>query len=240
MLNYLGLTIGNFWLYDVYNFNIKTSTQADSVISIMNMPLYGFCFNINGKLVKIRSNNDSTFIWTGNNYYHNQRVIFAKFNPNINDSWQAWDTCFIMLNTKLPFLDIDGDSILDTIIFRPSIAKVESINPIFVKLHLHSKIILTGNYLDSINQTEVLTYSYIANFGLIRMFQDSLYQTYYKNSFTWTNKIPILSGKILSSISISEKIENKKLIKGTYDITGRKVNNTRRGIYIIDGKKVFK
>jgi len=236
MLDYLGLIIGNYWIYDVYNFNIKISTQNDSVISIVNMPIYGFCFNINGKLVKIRSNNDSSFIWTGNNYYHNQRVIFGKFNPNLNDNWQAWDTCFIRLNIKIPFIDIDGDSILDTIIFKPSLAKVENLNPIIVKIQLKSKIITTSNYLDSINQTEILTYSYKPYFGLIKIFQDSIYQTYYKNNFSWANKIPILSGKILSSSNLNEKTNiNSKI--GYYDVLGRKINKPKKGIYIINGKK---
>jgi len=39
-----------------------------------------------------------------------------RVGANVGDTWQAWDTCAVPLNTKVPIGDVDGDTVPDTAI----------------------------------------------------------------------------------------------------------------------------
>ncbi len=235
MLSYLGLSVGNFWDYRVIPWG---NNERDSVVATYNLPLYGSCTDIYGKIAKVYVNRDtlldSTFIWYGNNYFHSPLYRFAKYNPYIGDTWEAWNDCLLPLNTKIPFIDMDMDGITDTIIYRPSQANVESLNDTVstitgnVKLSLRLKylIILTSAFSpDSVMFVEVRRFYYKPFFGITKEMWDSTYQTVYYGSSSYPVSYPVGTGKEIILIGVSETTKHLRKTKGfMYDISGRRTS----------------
>lgn len=235
MLTYLGLSIGNFWDYMRIPWG---DSERDSVKQTYNLPLYGSCADMYGKIAKVYIKRDtfldSTFIWYGNNYFHNSFYRFAKVNPSIGNTWEAWNDCVIPLNTKIPFMDMDMDGITDTIIYIPSLASVESLSDtvstitgnIRVSLRLKYLIIFTSPFPpDSVMFVEVRRFYYKPFFGITREMWDSTYQTIYYGSSSYTASYPVGVGREILLTAVSEKVKGLNKTKGViYDISGRRTN----------------
>ncbi len=238
---YLGLYAGNFWDY----VRIPSGQpERDSVKSIYDLPLYGSCTDISGKLVKLSVVRDtvldSSFVWAGDGYYHDLQYRFAKYGATVGDTWEAWNDCLLPMNTPVPVPDIDRDSVSDTIIYRPSTATVESTNAVVggmdgnvkVVLVLHSKMVMTSPLSpDSLLITEYRSYYYVPDFGITKVMFDSVETVVYKGSFSYSGTSPVGSGKVLSSLGISERVRpnpNGEVVGPTYDVSGRRTERKGR------------
>ncbi len=239
MLTYLGLSVGNFLDYVRVP---SGSPERDSVEAVYPLPVYGACTDLSGKLVKVRilrdTTVDSTFIWAGDEYYHNPLHRFAKYNISLGDSWGAWNDCILPLNTPVPVPDVDRDSIADTIIYRPSTAVVESTDAVVegiggnvkVVLVLNSKLITTSSMSpDSTLMTEYRTYYYVPDFGITKVMWDSTAMTVFFGSFSNTGTMPVGVGKVIRALSVEEDgLTELEVPAGPfYDVSGRRT--TRKG-----------
>lgn len=239
IMTYLALNVGNFWNYTLIPI---MSPEKDSVQSVFNLPIYGTCADISGKMAKLRirrdTTSDSTFIWYGNGYFFKDMYRFAKENPYLGETWEAWNNCMILLNTKIPFVDIDMDGIVDTIIYRPSNASVVSLDDTVSSITGNIKVVSRLNYIiiltsslspDSIGTVEVRSFYYKPYFGITKEFWDSTYQRIYVGGFSYDISYYVGVGKVINLTATRELVENKHLkIKETYDISGRKADKNFR------------
>ena len=241
MLAYLGLSAGNFWDY------VRIpggQPERDSVKAIYNLPLYGSCTDVSGKMVKLAITHDtvldSALVWAGDGYYHDLQYRFAKYNAATGDTWEAWNDCLLPMNTPVPVPDLDRDSVSDTIIYRPSTAVVESTDAVVgsmggnikVVLTLHSKVVMTSSLSpDSLLLTEYRSYYYVPDFGITKVMLDSVETVVYKGSFSYSGTSPVGRGKVLSSLGINERLRaspDKEYDGPTYDVSGRRTDRNGR------------
>ncbi len=239
IMTYLALSVGNFWNYILIP---SMSFEKDSVESVFNLPIYGTCADISGKMAKLSiirdTTTDSTFIWYGNGYFYKDMYRFAKENPYLGETWEAWNDCVIPLNTRIPFVDFDMDSIVDTVIYRPSNASVVSLNDTVSSITGNIKVVSRLNYIiiltsslspDSISTVEVRSFYYKPYFGITKEFWDSTYQTIYRGIFSYDISYYVGIGKEINLTEVREFVERKHLkIKEIYDISGRRTNRNFR------------
>jgi len=236
----MGLVLGNVWNYRLIP---SGGYERDSVENVQSLPILGTCMDISGKLVKIGITRDtlrdSIFIWAGNGYYHHLLYRFAKYNPALGETWEAWNDCLLTLGTPVAVGDIDGDSLADTVIYRPSEATVESLDAVVggmpgnikVVLSLHQKITLTSSMSpDSMLVTEFRSYYYKPAFGITREILDSVTTRIFYGSFANDLTTPVGMGKEIVSVGVSENVRSSPPTTEStfYDKAGRRTEGKGR------------
>ncbi len=240
MLLYMGLQAGNWWDYRLIP---SGNHERDSVEWVFPLPTLGKCSDLSGQIVRIGifrdTVYDSTFMWVGNGYYHTLFHRFAKYNAVLGDTWEAWNTCLIPLDTPLAVVDMDMDSITDTLVYRSSTARVESTDEVVaglggnvkVVLSLNQKIVFTSLLSpDSTLITEYRSYYYKPHFGITRVMLDSIRTVAYYGSFSLDNTLTVGSGKEIVPVAVDEGRVVRKDVRNQplYDKAGRRTR--RRGL----------
>ncbi len=257
MLGYLGISSGAFWDYYLSGLMYGSGTERDSVLLVLNVPgLIGRCvfwsFIPWASIKRVTSSSfgssiETTFVYfRTDNIYANGRLMFMKYNPYLGESWEAWDTCFIPLNLKVPIGDLDMDGIWDTIWARSSIAQVESLNAgvytVTISPLKYGVWLSRSSYLfDSIVVWEYYRFKFIPYVGKVEEHLDSQKWRYYRSGSSFDMPVWDVYHKVITT-SITESIRNLQVKEeSVYSLDGRKLGRSlpkRKGIYILrSGKK---
>lgn len=264
-LDYIGVTDGNFWDYVITGWLYGSGTERDSIILVGVTPdTLGTCVFIGGLPgadYQVFMNTDSTgptydtgFIYFRQGYdnlYGFDGIMPMKYTPSLGDFWEAWDTCLIPLNTRLPIGDVDGDMIVDSLWVSSSRSVVYSISSSNISVKISplkyaawASSLYSSYNIDSIVIWDYYRFVFTENFGKIEEHLDSERLRYYMFGYTIIDTtLGDLYHKVLSSFSVSEvKYENGGSYRYIYDITGRayRALPNRKGVYFLVGDKTRK
>lgn len=259
-LDWLGIVTGNYWDYTITGELWGSGTERDSVFLVGTTPdTLGTCVFVGGlpganyQVDRTTDSTSGTGVDTGfiyfrqgyDNLYGDGGAMVMKYMPSLGNSWEAWDTCFISLNTKLPIGDIDGDTVVDSLWVRSSNTRVSGvsadtfttvISPLKYVVWISS--LYTRYGVDSIVIWDYYRYKFVANFGKIEEHLDSERIRYYIGAFlvldtTFRN----LYHKFINTTSTKEYTQ-PVITNSTYVYTasgrfaGKAIPN-RKGVYFV-------
>ena len=192
-LSWLGYVDGAHWEYDISGSAYGNGHVSDSVIGIITTDSVGSCYKPGTEVafwVSVGTTDssaidDTSFTYFDGTLYSEGGVMVAKYNPDSGDTWEAWDTCLTLLNSRFPIGDIDNDSTVDTAWLLPSTTVVTNItsselataiSPLQIRLWASS---LSSYMIDSIALNEFDRHVFQINFGKVETHTDSTEAIYY-------------------------------------------------------------
>lgn len=257
-LDWLGLALGNYWDYDITGDMWGNGTERDSVLDVgTTSDTVGSCVFTGGlpiafyQLDRTTDSASGTTVDTGfiyfrqgyDNLYGDGGIMVMKYMPSLGNSWEAWDTCFIPLNTRLPIGDVDGDAVVDSLWVRSSNTQVSAVSAdTFTTVISPLKYVAwlsSFTVVDSIVIWDYYRFKFVENFGKTEEHLDSERIRFYMYGMpiidtTLTN---IYHKVIRSTISVEEY--SKPVITNNayvYTSSGRfagKFIPNRKGVYFV-------
>lgn len=259
-LDWLGIVAGNYWDYTITGNLWGSGTERDSVFLVGITPdTLGTCVFVGGlpganyQIDRTTDSASGTTVDTGfiyfrdgyDNLYGDGGVMVMKYMPSLGDSWEAWDTCLIPLDTKFSIGDVDGDMVADTLWVHSSNTRVSAvsadtfttvISPLKYVVWISSLFTTYG--VDSTVVWDYYRYKFVANFAKIEEHLDSERAVYYIGALpvldtTFRN----LYHKVITSASTKEYTQ-PVITNSTYVYTasgrfaGGAIPN-KKGVYFV-------
>ena len=195
-LSWLGYVDGASWDYTLSGWFYGNGSTTDSVIAVGTIDSVGTCYKPGTEIafwVSVGTSdsgaiNDTTFTYFDGTLYGEGGVMVAKYNASTGDSWEAWDTCLIALNSRFPIGDIDGDATVDSAWVTSSQATVATATSTDLAVNVFPLIVnvwassLVSYGVDRIEIKEYDRHIFRINFGKMATHTDSVEYIYYSGS----------------------------------------------------------
>jgi len=253
-LSWLGYVAGAAWDYTLSGGLYGNGSTHDSVLAVMPYDTIGTCYKPGTQVaawVSIGTAdsgaiNDTSFTYFDGTLYGEGGVMVAKYNAASGDTWEAWDTCLLALNTRFPIGDVDGDATVDSAWVVSSQATVDAatstnlavgIYPLNIRVWASA---FTSYGVDSIVIKEYDRHIFRINYGKVGTHTDSVRYTYIAGSAPVLDTLfPDFYHKVMN-VSVSERpsvgYSVLTLRDGVVDVTY--VGNYTLSIYSSTGRLV--
>lgn len=246
--NYLGGSVGNWYLYNLTGTAYGNGTSKDSIFllnyfSLPNCPSENPLVALRKEYIVSDSfpngRTDTTFLYVrSDSSVDYGGIIVYRIGYN---NWEGVDTCIIGFNTPIAIPSFDDDSIPDTLYLRPSPANLisKTADTVYSKVQLKYKIKNTGTIqgfqVDSITSEDVYKFRLKEYFGFLQIKLDTSYVKIYFAQGTFPlNRADVLTKNLAQAVYIPQFSDNK------FKMIGNKIvfDNPYKGyieIYKADG-----
>ncbi len=258
-VGFLGGYEGASFSYYVEGIVFGLGTSKDSIVSIFSTDSIGRCIFTDSIPFAIRTEYyltdstpsgrlDTSYMFVADSLAKYGGLTIYKLGAvPFSDTWEAWDTCAIAVDSAIAIGDVDQDNQVDTLIPYASVGRalIPSGDTLVSRLALNYRLVLTSfaGLFDSLVVSDIYHFKIVPNSFIALISYDTTQQVAYAggNSFPLT-QVNVLK-KTLYAYSIPVSVHEDEVLSfaGSILKLPSRVERAKVSLYDVSGKlrKVF-